>query len=155
MTEGQAPCHSSVTRCLSLCHTCPLVISGHTAWEGTSLIFPICQGSGSQGRKRIHPGGHDVMSAGASWRSGCERAGQFPGSHSREIVVRMSEQTVSSTRDASSDIARPEQTRALVPPREELSCPKDGSAEARPSPANFYIWRKATRAAFSGGAGGF
>ena len=72
------------------------------------------------------------MSAGGTWRSGCERAGQFSGSQSREIVVHVSEQTVSSTRDASLDIARPEQTRALVPLREELSWPKDGFAEARP-----------------------
>ena len=109
--------------------------------SGRNLASFICRGSGSQGRKGIHPGGHDVMSAGGTWRSGCERAGQFPGSHSREIVVRMFEHFVSSRQNASSDIARPEQTQALVAPCEELSCPRDGSAEARPLPLHHHFVR--------------
>ena len=48
------------------------------------------------------------------------------------LLSALFEHFVPSRQNASSDIARPEQTRALVAPREELSWPKDGFAEARP-----------------------
>ena len=53
------------------------------------------------------------------------RADQMHGPHGRAFVVRMSEYSVLSERNTSSDIVRPQHMRALVHLCEELQTPKD------------------------------